>query len=140
MKTESKMFFGSRSKMITEGAWQTDEHPRLERRLETYSVLYSLVFEYTKFKYMARYLYDPENECHFWYIEPKTTEIKKGTRVVSDKFYPDDMCTVGLVALSPEEQSRLKQIGQMNCVFSDNLTGTEFYQAYKMLGRLMRSS
>ena len=140
MKAESKMFFGSRSKMITEGAWQTDEHPRLERRLETYAVLYSLVFEYTKFKYMARFLYDPENECHFWYIEPKTTEIKKGTRVVSDKFYTDDMCTVGLVALSPEEQSILKQIGQMNCVFSDNLTGTEFYQAYRMLGRLMRSS
>lgn len=140
MKAESKMFFGSRSKMITEGAWQSDEHPNLERRLETYDELYMLIFEYQKFRYIARFLYDPENDCHFWYIEPKTTEIKKGTRVVSDRFYTDDMCTVGLIALTPEERVILNQIGQQNCVFADNLTGTEFYQAYRMLARIQRTS
>lgn len=136
IKAESKMFFGQRSKMITEGAWQSDEHPHLERRLETYDILYDIVFEYSKFRYYARYLYDPENECHFWYIEPKTTEIKKGTRVCSDRFYTNDLCTIGLVSLSPEERVILNQISQQNCVFCDNLTGTEFYQAFRMLGRL----
>lgn len=133
VQNDSKMFFGQRSKMITKGEWQTDAKPHLERRLESYNILYEMVVESMKFRFWCRFLYDPETQGCFWYIEPKTTEVKPMTRVVSDRFNPSPYYTIGLVALCPEEAAIFKEFLYENIVYSDNLCGTEFQQAIKNL-------
>lgn len=131
--TGSKMFFGQKSKMITEGGWQTDIKPKLERRLETYRTIYTVVIICKKFMFLGRYLYDKESSGCFWYIERKTTEVKPKSRIISDTFSPDPLHTIGFVPLSPEEREIFRDIDRRKVVYSDNLTGTEFQQACREL-------
>lgn len=130
---KTKMIFGKSEKMITGGEWQADEKPHLPRRLETYNEIYSCVVEAMNFKFLCRYLYDPEAKGTFWYVERKTTEIKPNTRVMTDHFNPSPYYTVGIIGLSAEEHAILKELVNDNVVYSDNLTGTEFIQALKTL-------
>ena len=131
--SKSTMFFGESSKMITEGGWQTEIRPTLERRLETYTTIYTMVVVSKKFMFLGRYLYDSEAKGCFWYFERKTTEIKPGTRVVADYFDPSPLHTIGFVPLTQEERQIFTDIDNRKVVYCDNLTGTEFIQACKAL-------
>lgn len=130
---DSKMFFGKRAKMITKGEWQSDDKPHLERRIETYLIMYEMVVVSMNFKFYCRYLYDPESQGCFWYVEPKTTEIKPGTRVISDKFNPSPYYTIGLIPVNDDEKAIFREMINQNIVYSDNLCGTEFQQALKLI-------
>lgn len=133
ISNDSKMFFGKRAKMIAKGEWQADEKPHLPRRIETYISMYQFVAKALNFMFWCQFLYDPETNGCFWYIEPKTTPIKENTRVCSDTFNPSPWYTTGLIPLTPEENDLFKELLNEKVVYSDNLTGTEFKQALEIL-------
>ena len=133
LQNNSRMFFGKNSEMTTKGTWQVSQQPIVEKRLEKYNMIYNIVFEYDSFKFLARFLYDKDTNNYIWYVEPKTTEIKKGTRVISNKFSCNMLQTNGIIALSDKEKIAFDFLIKYNKIFfCDNLTGTEFKKILKM--------
>lgn len=127
----SKMIFGKAAPMITGGHWKTEEHAHLPKPVRKYSEVWSVVIEAVNFKFLAQVLYDPEGGGLIWYVQPKTTEIQPGTRVITDKLDTDPLHTVGY-ALSPEESELFDiMLRQRKVFFSDNQTGTDFYECLK---------
>ena len=121
------MFFGLPAKNITKGAYDVTEQPHLPKPLTKYKTLYNVVVEYNEFKFLCTLFMDKENNDIVWYVQPKTTEIKAGTRVISNKFYTNPLCTRSFRnPLSATEQKIFNYIYTGKICFSDNLTGTEF--------------
>ena len=128
----SKMIFGKAAPMITGGHWKTEEHAHLPKPVRKYSEVWSVVIEAVNFKFLAQVLYDPEGGGLIWYVQPKTTPIQPGTRVITDKLDTDPMHTVGFYPLSPEESELFDiMLRQRKVFFSDNQTGTDFYECLK---------
>lgn len=123
----SGMFFGQAKKNITQGEYTTEQQPHLDGKLEDYNILHSIVVEYSQFKYLMRFLYNPKDCYYVWYVEPKTTPIKDGTRVISNHFNPSPYYTNDFIGINEMEKRALEYIDLRKVVFSDNLTGTEFY-------------
>ena len=65
----------------------------------------------------------------FWYVQPKTTAIQPGTRVISDKVKPDYLYTSNLQGSTVFEQKIFDLIRNDKVFYSTNLTGTEFKEA-----------
>lgn len=127
------MSFGQASKMISTGAWECDTHPHLTKRLECYNLVHIVVFAYQSNKFLVRFLSDNDGNC-FCYVEPKTSQNnKKYDRTVSDTFEVDNLHTVGFVPLSQKENILFNLIKNKKVCFSDNLTGSEFWQCYNAL-------
>ena len=128
----SNMFFGTGTKMITGGQWQTREVPHLSESIYKYSELYHLVIKIMNFKFFCRLLSD-DNGAVFWYIEPKTSDIPDGERVITD----DDFYIVNhpyaskFLPLSATEKTALDLMRQGKVCYSDNLTGADFDNCIK---------
>lgn len=121
------MFFGLPAKNITKGAYDVTEQPHLPKPLTKYKTLYNVVVEYNEFKFLCTLFMDKENNDIVWYVQPKTTDIKAGTRVISNKFYTNPLCTRSFRnPLSATEQKIFNYIYTGKICFSDNLTGTEW--------------
>lgn len=131
--TASKMFFGVSSKMTTTGAWQSEEQPHLEEKIYNYNIIYSMVVQYSSFKFLCQFLKHKKSGAYLWYVQPKSTDIQKGTRVISDRLIEDNLSTVGFVPLTPAESKLFNFLHNGKVAFSDNLSGSEFKQAYKMI-------
>ena len=131
--TLSKMFFGVSSKMTTTGAWQSEAQHHLSEKIYNYNVIYSVVVQYQAFKFLCQFLKHKKSGAYLWYIQPKSTEIQKGTRIVSDRLIEDNFATIGFVPLSTAESNLFKYMQTGKIAFSDNLSGSEFKQAYRML-------
>lgn len=127
----TKLFFG-KSKMTVSGEWDTKEFPHLENRFNSYKKYYELLYEYTSFSFVVTLLSNEKNEP-FLYVYPYTKDrvIK---RKVSDKFSIDKMTTLYLSFLTKYDKLVKDLINEKKIVFSDNLTGTEFYQTLKEKG------
>lgn len=124
----SGMFFGKPAKNITEGEYYTEEQPTLPKKLREYRCLYTCVIEYSPLTFLARFLSDEITGDKFWYIEPKTTPIRGDTRVISNRYNPSLIWTHGFLPLTENENRAFKYLTHYNKLcFSDNLTGTEFY-------------
>ena len=133
MQTTNKMQFGKSSSMITEGGWQADIKPHLDGRLEDYSIIHTMVVEVMKYKFLCRYLYDQSTQNCFWYVERKTTPTMTGTRYICDTYQNNPLWTKNLKALTPNEDIAFRDLKNGKVVYCDNLTGTEFCSAIKML-------
>lgn len=122
------MFFGLPAKNITKGAYDVTEQPHLPKPLSKYKSLYNVVVEYYEFKFLCTLFMDKEQSDNIiWYVQPKTTDIKPGTRVISNKFYSNPLVTRSFRnPLSPTEQRIFNYIYTNKVCFSDNLTGTEW--------------
>lgn len=121
------MFFGLPAKNITKGAYDVTEQPHLPKHITNYKKLYNLVMEYNEFKFLATLLQDKNDGCLLWYIEPKTTEIKEGTRVISNKFYDNPLVTNSFRKPLTDVEARIFNLFSLGKVcYSDNLTGTEW--------------
>ena len=131
--SNSKMFFGQKSKMITSGVWECDEYPHLNDDLSNYKVLYKILYEYSAFSFVINLLKDSEKRL-FLYVYPYTgkTKIK---RIVTEKFSKEKFTTLFLDALTYYDNIIIMLLKQEKVVFSDNLTGTEFYQIKKERSR-----
>ena len=127
----NKMFFGERGKMIKHGEWDRNDKRKLEHSRKDYASLYTCVLRFHDKLFLLELL---ENESkHVWFVSPKTSDIQKGTRVISDTYIEDDLCTIGFIPLNQNEQRAFNLLRQGKVAYSDNLTGTEFSQALKQL-------
>ena len=126
----SKMFFGSASGMITNGAWQSKEYPHLIGNMrKDYETVYTCVIKCKNFKFLGYFLISKVDNFCCWYILPKTTEIKKDTRIITDVFTPQIdgiLTTVRFKPLSSEESLIFDYLFDGIIVYSDNLTGSDF--------------
>lgn len=126
----NNMIFGHAKKAIDGITYVTTPQPHLPCEREECERIYTVVLVYRDFKYLMEFLRYKDN-C-FWYVSPKTTEIQKGTRVISDTFSADLLTTCGFVALNNNESIIFDYIRKNKICFSDNLTGTEFKQFFSM--------
>ena len=126
----NKMAFGHAKKAIDGVAYESTVQPHLDIDRETAQLVYTVVLQHNELMYLMELL-NINNEL-VWYVSPKTTAIKKGTRVVSNKFSTDAIHTNCFVGLSDCEARAFNLLKQNKVCFSDNLTGTEFRQIYKL--------
>ena len=126
-KYNSGMFFGRAKKNITEGEYLTQSQPHLETDRSEYNLLHTIVLEYNQFMYLMEFLYYPKGRYYIWYVTPKTTPIRGNTRVISNKFNPSPYYTNDFKGINEMERRALSYIDLKKVAFSDNLTGTEFY-------------
>lgn len=126
-KYNSGMFFGRAKKNITEGEYLTNSQPHLDADRKEYNLLHTIILEYNQFKYLMEFLYYPKGAYYIWYVTPKTTPIKPNTRVISNKYNPSPYYTNDFKGINEMERRALYYIELKKVAFSDNLTGTEFY-------------
>ena len=124
----SGMFFGKSADNITKGGYETEPQPHLPKSVREYNVIYDLVMQYDYTMFYLQLLQDKKEANNIvWYVTPKTSPIKKGSRVVSTEFQTDPMYSRFLVGLTAMEESIFSMIRLGKICFSDDLTGTEFY-------------
>jgi len=134
--TNSGMFFGNIAKSITSTVWESDEYPHLEGSIEDYDEVYKLVFEYDNNKFLLQFIKSRSGD-YVWFVSPKTTEIQKGTRVVSNQFRMDSYSTTMFRGLTEMEDKIFSLLKSDKIVYSDNLTATEFKQCYSMIRKVI---
>ena len=130
-KVNSGMFFGNIGKSITSTMWETDEHPHLRGKRSDYETIYTMVFMYDKTLFLMELLKDTNN--YTWFVSPKNTPPQKNTRIVSNKYFHSPLWTDDFSPISDGERLPFEWLRSGRICFSDNLTGTEFYQCYHML-------
>ena len=130
----SSMFFGSSTKMITGGSWQSEEVPHLKKQITKYTEIYHIVIKVMNFKFFCRLLTDDKGAA-VWYIEPKTSDIPDSERVITDDpFYiVDHPYASGFQALSSVEASALDLMRRGKICYCDNLTGADFDSCLKKM-------
>ena len=128
LKHNSGMFFGQSAKMIVGGLWDRSEQPKPDKPVEDYETVYTAVFQFSeKAVFLMTLLQDrKDHERVFWYVQPKTTEVQQGTRVISPRFNPSPLYTVDFVPLTEAERPVWELFKLRKIAYSDNLTGTEF--------------
>ena len=127
LNTNTGMFFGRAAKNITGGAYATEEQPKLPDHITKYKILYKVVFQHDNLMFLAELVQHIESGEITWYICPKTTPIEKNTRVISDRFSTNPYWTRLLQGITEKENMIFKMLMNGNVCFSDDLTGTEFY-------------
>lgn len=130
----SLMFAGRRGVMINEGKWLVNEQPKLPYCRNEWECVYIFVIEYKKDKFLAEYLIRDSEYC--LYITPKTTEIKNGTRIVTDKASANPLATLGLIPLNSQERLVFNMLTNGKTFYSDDQTGTEFQECLKNIRRV----
>lgn len=133
----SGMFFRKSSGMINKGEWLTDEQPHLRGTLDDYEVIYTVVYKHNDNSFILRLLSGYPNALGLvWYVEPKTTPTKDGTRLISKDEEQGTLWTKSFsFALTKEEQQAFSILFNGYVCYADNLTGTEFKQCLKNDGR-----
>lgn len=129
----SGMFFGNSAKNITSGQYITETQPHLHDDIRNYDIKYSCVLKYDRFMYLLQFLKHKENKNEYvWYVSPKTTEIKKDSRVIALEYNSSVYWTHGFLPYTANEKRIFKMLLDEKLVcFSDNLTGTEFNNIIK---------
>lgn len=127
----SSMFIGRAAKSIIKGVWDTELKPGLRRPLSEYYVIHELVIEHLNFKFFCQLLQRPG--ALVWYVQPKTSDIQKGTRVISDRFSESRLWSKGFYPLNEKEAYAFNLLRQGKICYSDSLTGTDFEQCLKAI-------
>lgn len=130
------MFFGTAAGMIAGQKWDSKEQPHLEKNVREYDTLYEMVFDFDyNATYYMRLLQDRNRPDHvMWYVEPKTTKLQPGTRLISPRFNESAGClyTSRFTPISQRELRAFRLLDYGRIAYSDNLTGTEFQRALRM--------
>ena len=119
------MFFGKAAENITKGGYETEIQPHLPKEYKYYTVLHSVVLKHENVMYLLQLLEDPEG-YYFWYVQPKTTPVQDGTRLISKDFSPNPYHSFRFRGLTESEEKAFKMLYTGKVCFSDDLTGTEF--------------
>lgn len=133
-----KMMLGINDNVHDAGGWETTEQPHLPkpRNFSGYDVCHEVVIQYNNLMFFAELLTDTESGCTYWYIQPKTSDIKQGTRIVSDHQINDIYASLGFRAINAREREAFRLLLAGYVYYSDNLTGTDFQAALDGLKRL----
>ena len=131
---KSGMFFGNSSKNIDGDTYKVVEQNKLDDDIANFDELYQIVVSVQNIKYLMKLLQHKQNsERLVWYVTPKTTEIRKGTRVVTDVFSSDMLVTKGFIPLNQVEKNIFDLIRKDKICYVNNMVGTEFKQALSFL-------
>lgn len=122
---QNKMFFGQTAKQIVSGEWDTKEVPKLPRRQQEYELLYEVLIEYQKFKFVIALLVEPIEGGVICFVYPHTKN-RKIERKITEVFSDNPMITARLdMARKPEALiNECFRTGKV--CYSDNLTGSDF--------------
>lgn len=132
----SGMFFGNAAKTITTTVWETEEADTLTVDKKSCNTLYEMVMKYDDNMFLMEFMELPDGVVT-WYVSPKTTPIKDGTRVVSNELILSDLATRSFRGLTEQEQRIFNYLKDDRVIFSDNLTATEFKQCYSMVRKII---
>lgn len=134
-RVQSQMFFGDDTDVITTGAWETKRIPPFDfKAVEDRAPLYLMVITALGFKFLARYYYSERLAYNIWYISPKTTKIKKGTRIIANEIdSTNSMQTKGFYPLSETERVIFNDFCENRVYFSDPLCAADFKNIYREL-------
>ena len=135
-KSVKGLFFGTAAGMIAGQKWDTREQPHLDKPVDEYNILYSMVYD---FDVNARFLmqliqHRTQPERVLWYVSPKTSDIQRGTRIISPRLVESagPLYTRSFQPICEEERRAFQLINWGRIAYSDNLTGTEFSRALRM--------
>lgn len=129
LSTVSGMFFGKSARMINRGEWQSGSYPHIEKPLDNYVECYTVIYKYDLNTFRLVLLSGYDNALGVvWYVEPKTTPIKKGSRVISNNIVKECLWSRDFKGLNAQEQDAFNLLLDGYIVYSDNLTATEFLQ------------
>lgn len=128
----SSMFFGKNEKSITAGAWECEAQPHLEKPFEQYKKITKILVVDKMTKYMINLLKD-ENGFPFLHIYPYTKREppQDCKRIITNEYSTNPYITPRLTVVSRYDEIIIDLIRKRKCTFSDNLTGTEFYNIVK---------
>ena len=129
-KHANKLFFGNASKQITKGEWETKEFPHLDNTAD-FSPFYTAVLMYKGAKFLLQF--GRYNKGFMWFVQPKTSEVQPHTRIINPIPSADPLSTTNFRGLTEQECYIFNLLRNGEVCFSDNLTGTEFYQCYNNL-------
>ena len=122
---DNKMFFGQPAKQIVSGEWDVTDVAKLPRKQEEYELLYEVLVEYQKFKFVMNLLCEPEDGGCIVFIYP-FTGVRKIQRILSTEFSDSPFKNAKL------NMDRRPEAMIYNCFrtgkvcYSDNLTGSDF--------------
>ena len=134
LENKGTMFFGKSAKMIVSGAWECDVQQKLPVKYDRCKKLYSMYFETMNLVYRAVVLYDKEIGTVLYVYPCKTTLDYLKDRVVTDKLIPFSKnlgVTRKFLEINKGDRIVKDLIKKDRIAFSDNLTGTEFYNIMK---------
>lgn len=120
----SKMFFGSKSAMITNGAWQCKPTPRLPDYYRKYNVIYGVWIKFADMQYNMELLEHQFNHHNIIYVYPAIK--RKYVRGIQKQLSQDLMTTDRLYELTHGDKYLLSLLKLNKIAYSDNLTGSEF--------------
>lgn len=130
---KSKIFFGRTEKSIQGAAWQTQEYAKLPGEYEDYDEVYNICYEGAgDFCFNLKLLCHREEGYLIIFVYP----CKRLTgRILSSKFSTDIFTSPQLSKDNPVEIIYHNLIVKNKIVFSDNLTGEDFYNCLKSENR-----
>ena len=126
---KNNMFFGNAVKSIIKGHWECDEYRHLPKKLDEYEILYHMVLMTKQFGFNIKLLIDSDAK-KVVYIYPYTKRQKRDIHILgleNEDFY-----------INPRIRSECDIADIINngfpC-FSDNLTGQDFFNSLKNIGK-----
>lgn len=122
----NKMIFGHAKQAIDGVTYETKPYPHLQHDLNEYEVIYTCVLKHENFMYLMQLM--RYNTSFTWYIQPKTSPIQAGTRVISSEYNIDALYSNKFAPISRNEAVIFELLKSNKVAYSDNLTGTEFSQ------------
>ena len=128
-----KMFFGADDNMIMTGAWEAPRVPEVSHTTGT--THYIMVVTAMNFKFLAEFKIRSDGFA-FWYITPKTTQIKPKTRVVTDKEVFNPYYTKGLRALNKAEYTIFRFFTDDRIFYANPLCAADFRNVMRQIRRI----
>ena len=126
------MYIGAGASMIKDGGFIAREQRKLEYPREEYKTLYTMVLEYNDNLFLMEFLQHNQDSV-IWYVTRKTTPIQKNTRTITNMKIESFYNTPDFIPLNDNEKILFNFLKNDFVAFGDNLTGTEFKQAIKLL-------
>lgn len=120
----SKMFFGNKASMITNGAWKCKATPRLPHLYREYDIVYGIYVRYADLSYNMELLQYKSDNSYMIYVYP--AKKQKYRRCIQSKLSSDIMTTDKLYQLTIGDKYLLSYLKLNKIAYSDNLTGSEF--------------
>lgn len=133
-QNNSKMFFGTFSKMTTGGSWQTREYPHLPYHYRDCKKVYELLLRWEKFLFKIEVIRSPESE-YMLFVHPHSGKTE-GLRMLDKEPSPSPLITKKLQVVKRGDALVSELIRKNKIYFSDNLTGSDWEGVIKEMGTL----
>ncbi len=128
----NRNIFGNAKKSIINGDWDQKEYPHLWKDYKYFEKMYEVLVEYGDLSYVCQLLFDTVEDLFTLYVYPFNNN-RVINRVLTDKYNRNLDYTHYFNMEVTVEKLMHKLIINNKVVFSDNLTGEEFYLIIKKL-------